>query len=147
MEIFDQLRGVLGIAVLLTLAWGLSENRARAPGWRWIAGALALQAGLALLIVRVPFVWDVVTLANEGVAAIERATLDGSAYMFGYLGGADLPFELKEGATGDADALIAHARSQLAGFKTPKMVVFQELPKTSTGKIQKFELREQAKSL
>ncbi|MCY4336501.1 MAG: AMP-binding protein [Litoreibacter sp.] len=55
--------------------------------------------------------------------------------------------ELKEGATGDADALIAHARSQLAGFKTPKMVVFQELPKTSTGKIQKFELREQAKSL
>ncbi|MEM6595185.1 MAG: AMP-binding protein [Pseudomonadota bacterium] len=55
--------------------------------------------------------------------------------------------ELKEGATGDADALIAHARSQLAGFKTPKMVVFQELPKTSTGKIQKFELREQAKGL
>ncbi len=55
--------------------------------------------------------------------------------------------ELKEGATGDADALIAHARSQLAGFKTPKMVVFQELPKTSTGKIQKFELRAQAKTL
>ncbi|MEM7781070.1 MAG: nucleoside transporter C-terminal domain-containing protein [Pseudomonadota bacterium] len=98
MEIFDQLRGVLGIAALLALAWALSENRDRLPGWRWILGALALQAGLALLIVRVPFVWDVVTLANEGVSAIERATLDGSSYMFGYLGGADLPFELKEGA-------------------------------------------------
>jgi fatty-acyl-CoA synthase len=39
--------------------------------------------------------------------------------------------------------LIAFARSSLAGFKTPKTVVFQELPKTSTGKIQKFELRKQ----
>ncbi len=55
--------------------------------------------------------------------------------------------ELKEGATPDADALIAHARAKLAGFKTPKQVVFQELPKTSTGKIQKFELRNQAKTL
>lgn len=98
MEFFDQFRGIIGIAVLLVLAWGLSEDRAGRPGWKWVLGALALQGALALLIVRVPVVWDVVTLANEGVAAIERATLDGSSYMFGYLGGADLPFELKEGA-------------------------------------------------
>lgn len=97
MELFDQLRGVFGIAVLLLIAWGLSEDRGARPSWRWIAGALALQGALALLIVRVPFVWQVMTLANEGVAAIERATLDGSSYMFGYLGGAPLPFELKEG--------------------------------------------------
>ncbi len=98
MELFDQLRGIVGIAVLLGLAWGLSEDRAGRPTALWIAGALALQGALALLIVRVPFVWDVVGLANEAVAAIERATLDGSSYMFGYLGGADLPFELREGA-------------------------------------------------
>ena len=98
MELFDQLRGLIGIAVLIGLAWMLSENRAARPSARWIVGALLLQAALSLLIVRVPFVWDVVTLANEGVAAIERATLDGSSYMFGYLGGAELPFELKEGA-------------------------------------------------
>ncbi len=55
--------------------------------------------------------------------------------------------ELKEGASANADELIAHARGQLAGFKTPKQVIFQELPKTSTGKIQKFELRTLAKSL
>jgi fatty-acyl-CoA synthase len=55
--------------------------------------------------------------------------------------------ELKEGEDGDADALISFARSKLAGFKTPKQVVFQDLPKTSTGKIQKFQLRELAKSL
>lgn len=98
MEYFDQFRGVFGIAVLVLIAWGLSEDRSGRPTAKWIAGALGLQLALALLIVRVPFVWDVITLANEGVAAIERATLDGSAYMFGYLGGADLPFELKEGA-------------------------------------------------
>lgn len=49
--------------------------------------------------------------------------------------------ELKEGRDGDAAALIAFTRERLAGFKCPKKVVFGELPKTSTGKIQKFELR------
>ena len=42
--------------------------------------------------------------------------------------------------------MIAHCRASLAGFKTPRKVVFGVLPKTSTGKIQKFMLREQAKS-
>ncbi len=55
--------------------------------------------------------------------------------------------ELKEGSTCDEAELIAFARERLAGFKTPKKVVFQELPKTSTGKIQKFELRKLAKTL
>ncbi|GLT09453.1 acyl-CoA synthetase [Sulfitobacter porphyrae] len=55
--------------------------------------------------------------------------------------------ELKPGAVEDAEALIAYARETLAGFKTPKRVVFQELPKTSTGKIQKFELRKAAAAL
>jgi len=55
--------------------------------------------------------------------------------------------ELKSGAEATEEELIAHARTRLAGFKTPKKVVFRELPKTSTGKIQKFELREIAKTL
>jgi fatty-acyl-CoA synthase len=55
--------------------------------------------------------------------------------------------ELKEGAEADEAELIAFARARLAGFKTPKKVVFCELPKTSTGKIQKFELRTLAKTL
>jgi len=55
--------------------------------------------------------------------------------------------ELKDGAKTDEAELIAFARQKLAGFKTPKRVVFQELPKTSTGKIQKFELRELARTL
>lgn len=49
--------------------------------------------------------------------------------------------ELKTGHSVDEAGLIAFARERLAGFKCPKKVIFQELPKTSTGKIQKFELR------
>jgi fatty-acyl-CoA synthase len=55
--------------------------------------------------------------------------------------------ELKPGAAEDAAALIAFTRQTLAGFKAPKHVVFVELPKTSTGKIQKFELRKMAADL
>jgi len=55
--------------------------------------------------------------------------------------------ELKAGSTIEAAALIAFSRQTLAGFKAPKHVVFQELPKTSTGKIQKFELRKIAAKL
>ena len=54
--------------------------------------------------------------------------------------------ELKAGAAVTADELLGHCRQHLAGFKIPKQVVFGEIPKTSTGKIQKFLLRRQAKS-
>ena len=52
--------------------------------------------------------------------------------------------ELLEGANISEEELVRFARSKLAGFKTPKTSIFQELPKTSNGKIQKFELRKQA---
>jgi fatty-acyl-CoA synthase len=55
--------------------------------------------------------------------------------------------ELKAGATATAAELIAHCKLHLAGFKVPRAVEFVELPKTSTGKIQKFELRKLAKSV
>ena len=54
--------------------------------------------------------------------------------------------ELKAGAQVSATEIVAHCKLHLAGFKVPRAVVFGELPKTSTGKIQKFELRKQAGS-
>ena len=54
--------------------------------------------------------------------------------------------ELKAGATTTPEDIVAHCRKYLAGFKLPRAVVFGELPKTSTGKIQKFELRKVAGS-
>ena len=54
--------------------------------------------------------------------------------------------ELKAGATVMADELVAHCKSMLAAFKVPRDIRFEDIPKTSTGKIQKFALRERAKS-
>jgi concentrative nucleoside transporter, CNT family len=110
MAIMAQFQGVIGVALILLLCWAISENRSARPGWRWIAVALAVQLLLALLIVRVPLIWDFVTLANHAVSAIERATLVGSSYMFGYLGGAPLPFALP------------------AGTQPPLVIAFQILP-------------------
>ena len=52
--------------------------------------------------------------------------------------------ELRPGAALSAEDVIAWCRNHLAGYKCPRYVVFTELPKTSTGKIQKFKLREMA---
>src|SRR4029077_13632006 len=55
--------------------------------------------------------------------------------------------ELKAGAAATGEEIIAHCREHLARFKAPRAVVFGVLPKTSTGKIQKFVLRQQARSV
>ena len=54
--------------------------------------------------------------------------------------------ELKSDVSVSAQEIVDHCKKHLAGFKVPRAVVFGELPKTSTGKIQKFELRKQAGS-
>jgi fatty-acyl-CoA synthase len=53
--------------------------------------------------------------------------------------------ELKPGKDASADEIVAWCKKNLAGYKVPRFVVFTELPKTSTGKIQKFKLRDMAK--
>lgn len=118
MGIMAQAQGLIGLAAILALAAAMSVNRAARPSWRWIGGALALQFALALLITRAPFVWDVISLANHAVQAVEKATLAGSGYMFGYLGGAPVPFVLKEG---EAPPLI------IAFQILPLVIVFSAL--------------------
>jgi fatty-acyl-CoA synthase len=54
---------------------------------------------------------------------------------------------LKPGASATEDELIAYVRGEIARYKAPKQIVFGELPKTSTGKVQKFKLRDQAKPI
>ena len=54
--------------------------------------------------------------------------------------------ELKVGAHTTAEEIMAHCKQHLAGFKVPRTVIFGDIPKTATGKIQKFELRKQAGS-
>ena len=54
--------------------------------------------------------------------------------------------ELKDGASATEAEIIAFCRSQMSGFKTPKAILFGPIPKTSTGKIQKFLLRNEVGS-
>ena len=54
--------------------------------------------------------------------------------------------ELKAGSAASAAELVAHCKTLLAGYKVPQEIRFEAIPKTSTGKIQKFPLRERAKS-
>jgi fatty-acyl-CoA synthase len=55
--------------------------------------------------------------------------------------------ELKPGKDATPEELVAWCKQNLAGYKVPRYVVFAELPKTSTGKIQKYKLREMAKAV
>ena len=55
--------------------------------------------------------------------------------------------ELRNGSQADEASIIAFCREHLAGFKTPKSVIFEPIPKTSTGKVQKFQLRNRIKEL
>ena len=85
------LRGVLGIAAMLLLAWAVSEDRWRVP-LRVVAAGVLLQLGLALLFLKVPLAGAAFLLLNDGVEALEKATEAGTGFVFGYLGGGDLPF-------------------------------------------------------
>jgi len=84
-------QALAGIVGLLALAWIASENR-RAIAWRAVAGGLALQLALALVLLKLPGAKAVFTAANDALLALERATQAGTAFVFGYLGGATLPF-------------------------------------------------------
>ena len=88
------LQSLLGVFALLALAWALSENR-RAILWRTVAMGLALTVALALLMLKVPPVTAAFRAANTAVDAVAAATRAGTAFVFGYLGGGALPFELK----------------------------------------------------
>jgi fatty-acyl-CoA synthase len=55
--------------------------------------------------------------------------------------------ELKAGKSATADEMMEHCRRHLARFKVPRAVIFTDLPRTSTGKIQKFLLRARARTL
>ena len=55
--------------------------------------------------------------------------------------------ELKAGATATVEEILLWCREGLAGYKVPRTILFEEIPKTSTGKIQKFKLRDRAKAM
>ena len=93
----QHLQSTLGILAILALAWLISENR-RAVNWRQAGIALGVTLVLALVMLKVPKVEVVFALINDAVNAIATATRAGTSFVFGYVGGGPLPFEVKEPA-------------------------------------------------
>jgi CNT family concentrative nucleoside transporter len=91
------LQSTLGILAILALAWLISENR-RAVNWRQAGIALGVTLLLALIMLKVPKVEVVFGLINDAVNAIATATKAGTSFVFGYVGGGALPFDVKEPA-------------------------------------------------
>ncbi|MCG8546221.1 MAG: nucleoside:proton symporter [Alphaproteobacteria bacterium] len=85
-------QGWLGVVFLLVLPWALSENRAAIP-WRLVISGVVLQFALALLLLRVGPVATLLDSVNLVVLALQKSTLSGTAFVFGYLGGGAAPFE------------------------------------------------------
>jgi CNT family concentrative nucleoside transporter len=85
------MRGLLGIAVLLLIAWAISEDRFRVRV-RVVVAGLLLQVAVAVLLLKFPPASQAFLLLNDGVEALQTATDAGTGFVFGYLGGGSLPF-------------------------------------------------------
>jgi len=89
-----QLQSGLGLLALCLLAWVLGGCR-RGVSWRVVAAGLGLQITLAALLLHVPPMRAVFEAFGDGVNALATATKQGTSLVFGYLGGAPLPFDEK----------------------------------------------------
>ena len=88
------LQSAFGIFALLGLAWLVSENR-RAVSWKQAVISLALTLVTALVLIKVPQVVAAFAIINRAVNAVAAATRAGTSFVFGYLGGGTLPYDLK----------------------------------------------------
>jgi CNT family concentrative nucleoside transporter len=89
-----QLQSAFGVLALLAIAWALSENR-RAVSLRQTAIGLAATVVTALVLLKLPPVAKAFGAINDAVNTISAATRAGTSFVFGYLGGGALPFDLK----------------------------------------------------
>jgi CNT family concentrative nucleoside transporter len=90
--------GLLGLAMILGLAWCVSEHRRRIP-LRTVFGGIALQIALAVLLLRFPPATRVFFLLDDAVNALQKATDAGTGFVFGYLGGGPAPFQVTNPAS------------------------------------------------
>lgn len=131
-----------------------TEN-AFVDGWFWSGdGAVMHENGYIQIRDRLK---DVIISGGENISSVEveavlyrhEAVQAAAVVAMPHEKWGEVPcafVELRDGATATADEIIAFCRAHLAGFKAPKAVLFETLPKTSTGKIQKFQLRDRARS-
>ncbi|MFK7975888.1 MAG: NupC/NupG family nucleoside CNT transporter [Halioglobus sp.] len=86
-------QALLGLPAIIFIAWILSANRAAFP-WRIVLTGLAAQLLLATLFLKVTVLQDALLVVNRMVLAVEAATAQGTAMVFGFLGGGEAPFDV-----------------------------------------------------
>ena len=89
-----QLQSAFGVLALLAIAWAFGENR-RAVSMRQTAIGLAVTIVTALVLIKLPLVASAFGAINDAVDTISAASRAGTSFVFGYLGGGALPFDLK----------------------------------------------------
>lgn len=89
-----QLQSAFGVVALLAIAWALGENR-RAVSLRQAAIGLLVTLLTAVVLIKLPVVARAFGAINDAVGAIAEASRAGTSFVFGYLGGGALPFDLK----------------------------------------------------
>src|ERR1700716_4099606 len=90
----QQLQSAFGVFALLAIAWAFGENR-RAVSLRQAAIGLAVTLLTAVALIKLPFVAHGFGIINDAVGAISLASRAGTSFVFCYLGGGALPFDLK----------------------------------------------------
>ncbi|MCY4095663.1 MAG: hypothetical protein OXG05_11140 [Gammaproteobacteria bacterium] len=97
------LQGILGIAIILLIAWGFSENKGEVR-WTTVGLTLAAQIVLAFILLKVPFIYQVLAALTTVFDGIQTATMEGTRFVFGFLGSdanifpEDYPFLLSDNA-------------------------------------------------
>ncbi|NJL58833.1 MAG: nucleoside:proton symporter [Desulfobacteraceae bacterium] len=88
------IQSISGLIVFIGIAWILSENR-RAVSLRTVISGVALQILIAAVLFKVPVFREFFFALNRVIMALEESTIAGTSFVFGYLGGGNLPFDEK----------------------------------------------------
>lgn len=92
------IQSLFGLIAFLVMAWLMSEDR-RSVNVRMVVSGMILQFVLALVMLKAPMLKDFFMMLNEAAAILQNSTNAGAAFVFGYLGGAAVPFVEKTGAS------------------------------------------------
>ncbi len=90
------IQGLFGILFFVCLCWAISENRKKVSPKAILIG-LFTQVVLAVALTEISFIRDFFLTLGRGVAVLKEATLQGTSFVFGYIGGGEAPFLIKEG--------------------------------------------------
>lgn len=127
--LFDRLRSLLGMVLLIGIAWALSNNRSRIP-WRMVAWGLGLQLIFALFILKTPVGAEIFGALNTAVVALLGFTVEGARFIFGDLVYNTVPLGAGDVAAGDfapTSGTVARTGAFFAFNVLPTIIFFSSL--------------------